>query len=566
MASSATVSSAPRRTNGLWLEAIGAALRRRFRTEWFGSPLHLALLSGPHPEGFAAFPADPRPANANAGRALLEGRYTLAGETLSLGPGADPWNRPSPSLAFAMQLHGFTWLGDLLTQGEAGAREALRLVSAWRSVFGRWNTFSWSGAVLERRTFNLACAAGTLVEHADEARALPDLLARHVRQLLIVRDPADRITERAAVAACAAATLSGRAGARLLDRACARLEWRIVTTVRADGTHASRSPEAGLDLLFDLIALDDALAQRNLQTPDEAARAIDRLDAALRLFTLADGALACFQGGEQASAARVSAARARSEPDGAVPMRMTHGGYERLDGGQIEVLVDAGAPATGALSASACAQPAAIEVTCGGERLITNAGWSPRAPSAQALRLTAAASTVSLGRESAGAPLSGWRAKVLGARLVAGAREVEVRRTNAEAGVWLDVVHDGWVRGLGLLHERRLYLDLDADELRGEDKFTSVRATRPRVIPYEARFHLPPEVSAAVARDNKSVLLRGRSATGWWLRNDAAEVRVEPAVCFRDGRQVPTHQVVLMGHIRADKGGKVRWKLARAEG
>ncbi len=254
------------------------------------------------------------------------------------------------------------------------------------------------------------------------------------------------------------------------------------------------------------------------------------------------------------------------EPGAAVPMRLPHGGYERMDGGQIEVLVDAGVPASGASSVSACAQPAAIEVTCGGERLITNAGWSPRAPTAQALRLTGAASTVSLGRESAGAPLSGWRAKVLGPRLIDGAREVEVRRTNAETGVWLDVAHDGWVRSLGLLHERRLYLDLDADELRGEDRFTSVRTTRPRVIPYEARFHLPPEVSAAVARDNKSVLLRGRSEAGWWLRNDAAEVRVEPAVCFREGRQVPTHQVVLMGHIRADKGGRVRWKLAAVEG
>ncbi len=266
MASSATVSSAPSRTSGLWPEAIVAALRRRFRTEWFGSPLHLALLSGPRAEGFSAFPTDPRPRDAHAGRGLMEGRFTLAGDTLNLGPGADPWNRPSPSLAFAMQLHGFAWLGDLLTQGEDGAREALRLLSLWRAVFGRWNAFSWSGAVLERRTFNLACAAGALSEHAaeDEAHALPDLLARHARQLLIVRDPAERFAERMVAAACAAATLSGRAGERLLDRACDRLDRRIAASVLADGAHASRSPEAGMELLFDLVALDDALAQRNL--------------------------------------------------------------------------------------------------------------------------------------------------------------------------------------------------------------------------------------------------------------------------------------------------------------
>ncbi len=78
-------------------------------------------------------------------------------------------------------------------------------------------------------------------------------------------------------------------------------------------------------------------------------------------------------------------------------------------------------------------------------------------------------------------------------------------------------------------------------------------------------FHLPPEVEAAVARDQKSVLLRGPSDKGWWLRNDAPEVRVEPTVHFREGRQVPSRKVLLVGHIRADKGGKVRWKLAAVE-
>ena len=103
------------------------------------------------------------------------------------------------------------------------------------------------------------------------------------------------------------------------------------------------------------------------------------------------------------------------------------------------------------------------------------------------------------------------------------------------------------------------------DELRGEDQFEPVGESATRVIPYSIRFHTPPEVEAVLARDNRSVLLRGPSQKGWWLRNDALEVRVEPSIHFQDGRQLHARQVVLMGHLHADKGGRVRWKLAAVE-
>ena len=329
----------------------------------------------------------------------------------------------------------------------------------------------------------------------------------------------------------------------------------------------SRSPEAALELLFDLLSLDDIWSQRGLETPLEAARAIDRLTAGLRMFTLSDGGLARFQGGEERQPAYVAAARAHDDPEAALPasIQAPMSGYQRMAGRGLQVMVDAGAPAPGVWSVSACAQTGAIEVVSGEERLITNSGWSPRAPEAQAQRLTDGGSTAALGHESAGRLLGGWRARVLGPRLIGGPGRVEVKRAVSDTGIWLDLKHDGWTHAFGLVHERRLYLDIQGDELRGEDHFIPTGPYPARVIPYTIHFHTPPDVEAVVARDNKSVLLRGPSQTGWWLRNDAVEVRIEPAVHFRDGRQLTSRQVVLMGHIRADKGGRVRWKLTAVE-
>ena len=59
----------------------------------------------------------------------------LAGASMEVEPPSDPWNRPSPSRPFAVELHAFAWLPSLMLQGERGAREAVRLTLAWGVAF-----------------------------------------------------------------------------------------------------------------------------------------------------------------------------------------------------------------------------------------------------------------------------------------------------------------------------------------------------------------------------------------------------------------------------------------------
>ena len=86
-----------------------------------------------------------------------------------------------------------------------------------------------------------------------------------------------------------------------------------------------------------------------------------------------------------------------------------------------------------------------------------------------------------------------------------------------------------------------------------------------RFIPFKVRFHVHPDVSASLARDGKSVLLRGGDDDhGWWLRNDAQSADIETGVYFQDGKPRRTQHIVLRGQARAESGAKLRWKLASA--
>lgn len=554
-------------------QALTSGLARRIRQEWAGSPMHLSGLARPRPRGLGVLPVDPRPSSTESGEQLLAGTFDLAGTVLHLGERADPWDRPSPNRRFAVALHRFGWAQDLVALGEEGQAEALRLTLEWRRLFGRWNSFSWSSEVLERRVFNLACTARAMCTGASEVEVAGIALdlARQARHLLACDDGPARAAERAVAVAIAGAALSGPAGEDLAEKALLRLENALADSVAPDGGHATRSPQAALELLFDLMTLDDALVQWGVVTPDEVLRAIDRLSGAVHFFTLADGALPAMQGGEARSPDYVAAACA-SAPDVDRSMPASRNGYHRLDGKTLQVVADAAPPAPRAWSVAACAQPLAIEVLANRRRLIVNAGWSADASAPPALRLVDAASTASLGEAGCGEPLRGFQAQTLGPQLIRAYEHVDARRQEGESAMLLELAHDGWARRLGLRHERRLYLDLTTDELRGEDRFAPMGASGGsadrirRFTSFTVRFHLHPDVSALLARDRKSVLLRvGGEDAGWWLRNDAIEVEIEPSTYYENGEPRRSNQIVLRGQARMDTGARVRWKLAAAE-
>ena len=516
--------------------------------EWRAGPIHRFAIARPRPNGLAVQPRDLRQASVANGERLIAGVFSFGGETLDVGAGGDPWTRASPSRRFAVRLHGFEWLRDLMAAGEPGGREALRLWSDWRRMFGRYNHFAWSGEALERRVFNLTCAAPALLPlaRAGEGAALLDSLARQARHL--VGDQADptRAGERAAVAALAGAALDGRAGERLLVRGLVRLARAAPDTVLRDGVHASRSPERGLELLFDLLALDDALAQRGAPAPLDVARSIDRLTAAARFFALAHGRLPAFHGGEPGARERIAEALALDDSAAGPGKSAPYGRYQRLAAPGLQLVIDTGVPPDGIWREGACVQPTAVEIVGDGARLIVGSAWSNAAPLDPALRGPSGGSCLALG--------GAWPR----------VNEVTAERQEDAKAIWVDVGHDGWRRAFGLTATRRLYLSLATGDLRGEDQLSSIRRRRGEA-PFAVRFLLDPDVAAELADDRRSALLRPPGGRAWRLRSDASELRLEPALVCDGAEARATQALVLAGDVALGEGVRLRWRLSRDE-
>jgi uncharacterized heparinase superfamily protein len=139
--------------------------------------------------------------------------------------------------------------------------------------------------------------------------------------------------------------------------------------------------------------------------------------------------------------------------------------------------------------------------------------------------------------------------------------------------------HDGYVATHGLTHVRELELTLDGRVLAGADTLgamsgadrrrfdTVMRRSRHEGVAFDIRFHLHPEVDAALDLGGTAVSLALKSGEIWIFRPEAeAVMSLEPSVYLEKGRLRPraSRQIVLSGLV-LDYACQIGWTLAKAQ-
>jgi len=568
---------------GAYAAAIGRALTRLVLEEWRALPLYQRfMLRGAVPDSLKARPRHLRPADPEAGRAILEGRFSLAGLELNVGEDGDPWGVASPSRRFAERLHAFDWLRDLLAvEDDRAGPEARRLVDGWIESFGRgFNVFAWAPDISGERLRNWLIAARELFADEDSVRRSRRFFAlgsqaRHVaRSAGEAADGLPRLTARAS-AALAAVCLDWPD--RRFERLAASLGAELDHQILEDGAHASRSPETTLDALIELSLLEDALYQRDADMPEALERALGRLTPAVHFFRHVDGGLAAFNGGGAGDRAAIENALSRDEPPRRIFSSAPHAKFLRARARDAVVIMDGGGSPPAEFSGEAHGGALSFEFSAQGQRLIVNCGWSPDQPAAwrEPVRSTAAHSTLTVAETSSSrlVPPGPGRA-IAGPRLKLGSSSLSAKAREEEVGTWLDAAHDGYLKDFGLIHRRRLYLSADGIDLRGEDTLDipapgGTAKPGSDALSFAIRFHLPPGVKASISRDGASAVLAAARGDGWRFRTDHPPVRLERSAWLAAGAPpARTEQLVIYGVIprRAEKGKslvRVRWALQR---
>jgi uncharacterized heparinase superfamily protein len=540
----------------------------------------LAVLAARGARAAGGFVSQPEPRSIGLltrGRQLVLGNVLLAGH-LAEAPGGSIWDIAAPDPAFDRDAQGFGWLDDLAALGtkEAKAR-AQAWTWDWIARFGGGKGPGWTPDLTGRRIIRWVHHATILLSGRDKAdseafyRSLSRQSAYLARRW---RSAAEGLPRFEALTGLVYAGISLIGMEALTGPATEALAAACEADVDAEGGIPTRNPEELLEVLTLLTWSASAMSEAGLTVPPAVQAAITRIAPALRALRHADGELARFHGGEKGAEGRLDQALALAAVRAGVTPSIAMG-YARLHGGRTTVIVDASAPPGGRAAETAHASTCAFELTSGRRPLVVSCGsglsfgpmWR------LAARATECHSVLAMDR------VSSSRLYPTGEALEHRAQVTATRMTTGSEGTDLYLAHDGWLKTHGLTASRSLTLSHDGRRLSGVEALTALKAearkrfedvmtsTAMAAGRFAVRFHLHPDVDAALDMGGAAVSMVLRSGEIWIFRHTgAAQLALEPSAYLEKGRlhPRPSLQIVLRGEARGFET-RIGWTLAKAK-
>lgn len=555
-----------------------SARKTRFLNRWHAARTTrggtmTAFVSAPEPRTIGSFAR---------GRQLVAGNYLFAGALIE-APGVDLWDIDTPDRAFDDALHGFAWMDDLAAVGDASTRDVgQRWLWAWIDRYGKGRGPGWTPDLTGRRLIRWINHAFFVLRGMEgpETEAFYRSLVHQTRFLSRRwHAAAPGLPRFEALTGLIYAGLSLEGMEELAPPAVAALARACDQQIDAEGGLPTRNPEELLDVFTLLTWAAAALEDAGQPVPDAHMAAIDRITPTLRTLRHSDGGLARFHGGGRGQEGWLDHALAASgvrtrQPDG---LSM---GYARLSAGRTSVIIDAAIPPVAAASQNAHASTLAFEVTSGRRPLIVNcgSGVSFGAEWRRAGRATPSHSTLTLDGYSS-ARLGDADRSAASEVLIDAPDHVPIEVSHAPDGLRFQGGHNGYSRTHGLTHARQLELTFDGRGMAGEDMLLALEDHEKRIfdrvmdakklggIPYDIRFHLHPEVDAALDMGGSAVSMALKSGEIWVFRHDGTqELSLEPSVYLEKARLKPrASQQIRMSGRAMGYATRVRWSLSKAQ-
>ncbi|ODT72692.1 MAG: hypothetical protein ABS75_02480 [Pelagibacterium sp. SCN 63-23] len=491
---------------------------------------------------FAGDLPDFRPADHEAVREMMLGRYLLASKLFETG-GASPFSLDVDHPDWWNNLHSFSWLRHFRDCRDPGEKLFARtLVLDWIGREGQFEADSWTLTLTAQRVLNWLRHLTLLLDGAtpDQSRTIQRSLGIQVQSLKVrgalAADPVETLF---AAIGLLGAELCNVADVPDLDPQVVRLDAVLARQLDGDGLHLSRNPKLQLALLVELASLKRAVGRHGSPAMAELANRVDRMHEALDALTLSSGEPVYFNGCGQVPHDVLVAVQANG-PTSTRRSRLL-GGYGIVRAGDSVVIADSGQRPPPGLDGEAHDGALAFEFAHGSELILGSCGPAPSdlPESRDLFRQGIAHSAPNIEDEAArpGRPLSPPPMQLDGAEHM------------------LTLTSAGHATAFGAEIERRLTLLSEGTTLVGQDRI--IAQGQPKGL-LSIRFHLAPGI--AVKRTGGEGMARLVLPNGavWSFLWEGADFHDEDSV--RQSAYLGFHrtrQLVLETPVSAD--AEVAW-------
>lgn len=517
-------------------------------------------------------PRDLRTADPSLSIELDMGQFGLAGATVLL-EGRSPFHMEPPNLAWAKELHGFSWVRNLrAARSERALNQALDLTEHWLNSFKSRKGLPWQPDVAARRLISWLSYSNFLLHEADETSYMDMMISidDHMRYLSMSGVHAEPGMPRllsliALVFAGLCVANQEKFAEPQIKYLCAELDRQILP----DGGHISRDNSLLASILLDLLPLKQCFVTRNIEPPEPLIKAIDRMLPMIHYLRLGDGLMSRFNGSGTTLPDTLSTAIAYDDVLNEPLEEAGASNYYRLQQGNVIVLMDGGSAPILEQSQRAHAGCLSFEMSSGSCPVIINCGAAPPAYQTMAhnARASVSHSTLTINNRSSAEFLHDKTiAKTDKPSLLQGPAHVQADYVKKDRQVKIVGSHDGYLDQFGLIHHRLLNLSQDGYTLNGEDWIEV--PNQDGVIqkglgwPYAVHFHIHPDVKPARAADGKSVTLTLADSQEWKLYAGGAVILLEESTFYADfAGPCLSVQAVIRGNCVGQTS--IPWKLTK---
>lgn len=542
-----------------FMARTGRAIR-----EWgYSTGLYDFRLKGRYPSQLMGSPDDPAPGNATLGSALLGGDMLFGGEQRAVK--ADFWQTlASAPPEFQRYAHSFHWLQDLahVADQNKASLVAADMLANWFEVSEAWEKTVWDPEVLARRIINWFSHA-PLILSSDDMVYRSKVLHTAARQLRhlgnTLNDAPYGLPRVYAGSALALGGLLLQGNDAMQVKGLRSLEQTVRVFILPDGGPESRNASDAIRCMQMLVLIREAIVAVNADLPPWIQVTLDRIAPFVRSLRHGDGSFAHIGGVSAEGGHGTNAILAASEASGKAIENAPHVGVQRVEAGPSCLLMDTSPAPSFMLSEHAPAATGAFEFSVGQERLVVNMGPAAGLKAFGDLpllaRSTAAQSTLVIGDTNSSA---------IGddGRIISGVSETQTTREILEDGTLIRLIHNGYEKRFGVLHERELELRKDGKRLKGRDRISGRKLKKCAGQAITLRFHLHPQVMAAKGPDGR-ISLETRGGKSWIFDVEGFSAEIEDSLYLpRPETPQPCKQIVITADADGQSPLTLHWNFS----
>ena len=196
----------------------------------------------------------------------------------------------------------------------------------------------------------------------------------------------------------------------------------------------------------------------------------------------------------------------------------------------------------------------ALEISAGGEKIITNCGATERSgKNSGYLKYSAAHSTIIINNTNISEIKEGEINKTF-------PKQVIFDKKESDNETFLYGTHNGYLKNYRKICKRELIFNKKKNKFAGEDTIIAARSKIEKVV-FHIRFHLMPGLSTTLTKNMKNIIIKTKKNSIWMFKSDN-NILVEKSIYVKNDIAIETSQIVISGTTSTIKN-KIKWSLEK---